>query len=546
MNKYLTLSQPPRLLHQCIYSFREKTPEQVAIHDDDLELTYSELCKQVDSLAKQLQDIGIQPNDRIGVFSQNSIESTLAIFAAMRADGCYVAINPDFPEDKILDIIIDSGCQTVLIEARYQEVFTNLLKNNSVPILKNVITLNKKQEFSQEFIEDVTLKKITLNFYEEWFELTNPAPEKNTPQDLCYIMYTSGTTGKPKGVMLMHKNVVHFANWIAKGFDLEHGLRWAHHSRISFDLSVLDIFGCYFTGGTLYPIKNKGDISFPGSFVEKYKINVWISVPSSLNMMIRSGQMTENSFSSHLKIGFFCGELLNTDIASHWLKTHPEAKLINMYGPTEAAVACTAHQVSKKDLSEKTFNIPIGNTSPTTELLILNKTSDTLCKPEEIGRLMIAGGQVAAGYWNKEDLTKERFVPHTFKHAWYRKMYDTGDLAFYSKEGHLHYVGREDQQVQVMGFRVELTEIESALYQSPLCSELSVIFEPDQQQLILAAVLKDEYDEKLAKKELFKFAKSKLAEHMVPKKTIFYAELPKNINGKIDRKQILMDYLKSK
>ena len=535
-------TRPPHLVHRCVWEVAKHHPEALAIDEGLRQMTYGELALKSDQLALYLKKCGILRGARIGIFAQNSIESTLGIISSLRADACYVPINPDFPDNKIADIFLDAQIEVVLVSASAWLRFQKFQSQRPDLLLQTVVLLDQLNPCN---VNPPSNGTFSLSGPKEWGVLKGSLPQElNTCEDLAYIIYTSGTTGKPKGVMLMHSNVTAFADWINRDYDFRFGDRVSHHNRISFDFSVMDIFACFFAGGVLCPVIDKGEVTFPGNFINRLKINIWISVPSSLNMMMKAGQMTEHAFPS-LKLGFVCGEILRKETAAHWLKTHPTAKLINLYGPTEAAVACTAHTTCLEDANSELNSIPIGLPSPNTEILLVNGDGQVLENSLEVGRLLISGPQVAPGYWRKTELTENLFILHPQKKAWYRKVYDTGDLALRLPDGKLVYIGREDQQVQVMGFRVELTEIEAAYESHPACSEVAVVFDEQRQWLILAISTPEPMDEKQLAKELFSYGKAHLPEHMVPKKYICYENLPKNNNGKVDRKLILKDHQKN-
>ena len=534
----------PRLLHQCLDDVASCNPDAIAIDEGARQISYGALKARADRLAGRLQKNGLRRSDRVGIFALNSIESTVAIFGTLKADGCYVPIHPEFPSGKIADIIEDAGIKTLLLNRASWDPFKNFVLKQEKFIFQMVIMLDPLVDVPNDELEKV---KATCKVFvpcEVWDNHpVHPRSEENISEDLAYIMYTSGTTGRPKGVMLTHKNVIAFCDWVVSDYGFCATDRFSHHNRIGFDFSVMDIFACFFAGGTLCPVINKGDISFPGAFIQRLNISIWISVPSSLNMMVKARQMAPQSFPS-LRMGFVCGEILRKDTAAHWLKTHPHVPLINLYGPTEAAVACTAHSTISKDVVAEWNSIPIGKPSPETEILLLRKDEDELASVGEIGRLMICGTQVAPGYWQKKELTQQCFRNNLYKEAWYRKMYDTGDLALRREDGVLIYIGREDQQVQVMGFRVELTEVEAAYEGFLGCEEVAVVFEAEKHWLILALAVNSKEQEQQILKSFFAHGQAHLSEHMVPKKVIFYPDLPKNSNGKVDRKKILQDFLK--
>jgi non-ribosomal peptide synthetase component F len=301
----------------------------------------------------------------------------------------------------------------------------------------------------------------------------------------------------------------------------------------------MEIFSCFFSGATLCPIIEKGDISFPGAFIERLNISIWISVPSSIGMMIKCGQLVKQAFPS-IRLGFVCGEALTISTAQKWMSCLPQAPLVNLYGPTEATVACTSHITTVDDLSAGYPSIPIGCPATNTQILILKQDSHLLADSGETGRLFITGPQLSPGYWNNTILSSDKFISGINQTDNNTIAYDTGDLAKVLDDGHLIYVGRNDQQVQVMGFRVELSEIEAVFEQNSLCTEVCVVFIKEEQKLVLAYSINTGSDENEISKKLFHFGKKNLPQHMVPKSYQLFDHLPKNTNGKVDRNKILL------
>ena len=232
-------------------------------------------------------------------------------------------------------------------------------------------------------------------------------------------MYTSGTTGSPKGVMLSHRNVKTFVQWGVERYEIGPSDRMSNHSAVSFDLSVFDIFGSFFGGATLCPITEFKHRAFPATFIRDRKITVWFSVPSVLGMMLRTKQLTPNAFPD-LRLALFCGEALATEYANAWIDTHPHVPIVNLYGPTEATIACAHYQLRGK----QSDRVPLGQPCRDSEILVLKQDSDELADVGEIGRLIICGSQLSPGYWRRPDLTDTVFGIHPFKKELRARAYD--------------------------------------------------------------------------------------------------------------------------
>lgn len=504
-----------------------ENPNKIAVDDGEHQLSYKDLNLYSNQLANFLKEHQNTRSQRIGLLLDNSIEAIVGILSTIKADACYVPLMPSMPVNKHIEIIKDADISIILSTNDYLKQISSIKELKSELQFIN-LNLNSEKEEKDLYINS-----------SQWIQSSSSLPiSQNIDEDLIYILYTSGTTGKSKGVMLMHKNINAYLDWGIKTFNYTADDKVSGHPRITFDLSVMDIFASLSVGATYCPITKKGDYSFPGTFIENMGITVWFSVPSILGMLIKSEQLTTCNFEK-LRLCLVCGEALSIDYANQWLKTLPNIPLYNLYGPTEATIACTYHQVTLKDCELK--GVPIGKPTSETEIIILNPEDESICSENQIGKLMICGSQLCAGYNNLKELTQKLFTPNPHKKH-NRLMYETGDLAYKDNEGIIHYVGRTDQQVQVNGYRVELTGIESTLSQYKNINEVSVVFDKEKEILVTAIALIEGKDEKTEKKSIFNYCKDNLAEYMIPKKILFFDVLPKNSNGKIDRKQVLELY----
>jgi amino acid adenylation domain-containing protein len=533
----LTTSKFIGLCFDSILEHCEKTPNAIAIDDGTRVLSYGQLLTDTSQLSSYLQSVNHSRGDRVGLFMGNSLEACVGIISTLRADGCYVPLNPTYPTARIANIIEDSMPKCVFTITQHLEKLLeslNALDNSSV---KDVFVLDGSSEDFENFTNSAARLNINLVSRETIDSADVPeVTTKNIDEDLAYVMYTSGTTGKPKGVMLTHRNIVSFISWASYAFQIKPSDRLSNHSHIGFDLSVFDIFGALCNGATVCPVLSAGDLMAPGKFIKDRKITIWFSVPSVIGMMQRFNQLTPSAFDENLRVAVFCGEALSPEYASLWIETHPDIPMFNLYGPTEATVAVTCHHVGVDTPFDPNTAIPIGKPCRDVEIQIMSLDEDTLVEPGEIGRIMICGAQLASGYWNKPSQTNEVFRVNPIKENYNARMYQTGDLGRLDPEtGVLYCLGREDTQVKVMGFRIELGEIEVVIGRAPNVEEVVVLLVGDEdKRLVAAAATKGEVTED----ELLDHAEKFLPIYMLPKEVVFYDQLPKNSNGKIDRPKI--------
>lgn len=520
------------LLQQSLEYQAEIRPDAIAIDEGARSITYRALRDSMNAIAGALMSLGVRRHDRVVVLLDNGINATSTIVAALRTGGCYVPINPAFPGPRAAAVLDDSEPAAIVTSRAYLSKLSEIVAVATRP-LKTVILM----------VLDAEAGAVPPPLREAFREVLGAPPAATQPlppclaveEDLAYIMYTSGTTGRPKGVMVSHRNVKSFVLWANDEFKLTPADRMSHHSRISFDLSVFDIFGCLFAGATNCPVTEPGDLMFPGKFIRERRLTIWFSVPSVIGTLRKGRQLNPKEYPD-LRLGIFCGEALTADFAEAWTKANPTIPTYNIYGPTEATIACTYFRLTGQATTDSLANVPIGFPCRDTEILILKLDEDVAVGPQEVGRLMICGSQVASGYWRRPDLNEKAFTLNPEKREFGARMYDSGDLAFRDAAGVLHWVARRDQQIKIAGFRVELGEIEAALSKNPLVNEAGVVYLPGDPPSLLAAVaLSGDRPPGDFEEELLDHCARLLPSYMVPTAIHVFAMLPKNANGKIDR-----------
>jgi amino acid adenylation domain-containing protein len=535
------------LLHESVECQAIQRPQQIAIDAGTHSISYADLCDQMHRIAATLQTNGIQNNDRVGLLTGHGIEACVGMLGILRADACYVPLNPVFPAMRLGAVIEDAGIQILVTVKKYTPHLLEIL--SSIKDFQGDALM--LIDASLDDPEGLELKKEFAKYFkvicgaETIAQAGSPSESLAVEDNLAYVMYTSGSTGTPKGVMVTHRNVTSFLRWGIDYFSISSRDRMSGHSDINFDLSVFDIFGSFFSGATLCPVINVGDKSFPGKFIKDREISIWFSVPSVIRTLRNSGQLSPNIFAKHLRWAIFCGEVFLPEYADSWIKSHPTVPLCNLYGPTEATIACTYYKVGDDGFWDPGKPIPIGHPTSATQILILKQQSDEIADDGEIGRLMICGTQVSPGYWGQPELTQNKFTRHPLDLN--SRMYDSSDLAYREGDGVIQFVGRSDSQVKIMGYRVELGEIETIVTRHEAVDEAVAFLMQDEQALLVAAVsLNLEFSGSDYEKDILSHCVKYLPLYMVPKRLLFFSSLPKNSNGKIDRKAIAQfDFLPS-
>ncbi|MBI5164777.1 MAG: amino acid adenylation domain-containing protein [Magnetospirillum sp.] len=523
----------PGLLHEAVELWAEATPTALAVDEYGTTWTYAGLATRMRRLAALLRRLGVGRNDRVCVLMDNCAQAYAGLLGTLAADACFVPLNPAFPALRLADIVGQAVPVAVVTLGEHLDLLADVLGHASVEASPMVIVLDAPDQPHAAATIPPTHLFSAADVAAESDAYVAP---RNREEDLAYILFTSGTTGRPKGVMLPHRAVMSVLRWSLDLWELTPDDRLANHSRLTFDVSMFDIFAGFLAGACVCPIMGAKDLTFPGDFIRSRAITVWCSVPGVIGMMIKSRQLAAGPFDS-LRVALFIGEALPAEWAAEWRRHQPAVPIFNTYGPTEAAIFCTAFNVDVDGPLEPGRPVPIGRPSTDCELFVLKTDSDALAEPGEVGRLMITGSQLAHGYWRNGEITAKAFRPNPFKRDLGTPMYDTGDLAVADAAGVLTWIGRSDSQVKVRGYRVELGEIEVVLRSAPEVHDAVVVVSSSGSELLAAVVAEHGHEDATAER-LQEFLGHQLPAYMVPARFAILADFPRNDNGKVDRKKV--------
>ena len=468
------------LLHTGLTKAAEADPEATAILDGDRAVSYGELERRSNHVARVLLDEGVASGDRVGMYLEKSAEALIGIYGVLKAGAAYVPLDPAAPASRLSAIARDCGIACLLCGAEQATRSSELGVERQIPL------------DSRGPVED-----------------ESPPPVRIAADDLAYILYTSGSTGRPKGVMHSHASGLAFAGWAARQFGLRAQDRLSGHAPLHFDLSIFDVFAASQAGAAVVLI-DRTSAMFPvrlAELIRQARISVWYSVPSALTMLVQRGSLEPRDLPD-LRLVLFAGEVFPAKYLRRLRELLPRARMCNLYGPTETNV-CTWYELpaSAEDVPDP---LPIGRPVDGDQVVIRDE------------QLHVSGATVMTGYWGEPPLAGE---------------YDTGDLAREDGDGNLIFLGRRDDQIKSRGYRIELGDVEAALLAHPKVRECAVLAVPD--ELVtnrLAAVVAG--DDGLAERELAAFAATRVPAYMVPESFSFVDALPRTSTGKVDRQAL--------
>lgn len=479
-----------------------KTPDAPAVTHGETTLSYSEFNRRANQYAHMLRDMGVVPDELVGVYIERSLEMLIAIYAVIKAGGAYVPFEIDAPKERTEFLLDDAG-------VRY--VFSSSSSRNRIPDSSvNVITIDDNNKTVEKYSEENLV-------------------QVNSESDVAYMLYTSGSTGKPKGVMNEHRGIVNRLFWMQDAFSLTSSDIVLQKTPITFDVSVWELFWPLQVGSKLVicePDAHKDAVELI-DIIRRQQVTTLHFVPSMLQLFT---EVPDFAQCDSLKKIICSGEALPRTLQDRVFSQMDSVELHNLYGPTEAAIDVTWWQCDKNSALS---TVPIGKAISNTQIHILSEWF-TPVPVGAIGELHIAGVQVARGYKNRQQLTEDRFVENPFDSAF--KMYRSGDLARFMPDGNIEYIGRKDFQVKLRGQRIELGEIEQTLRSDSSVSEaiVTVTTDPAGEQVLVAYLTGN----RVLTNNLKSICESTLSPHMVPDFWVVLNNFPLNSSGKVDRKKL--------
>lgn len=500
----------------------EHRPHHAALHVKKHTYSYAEAADIARRWAARLVDIAEGLPRRVGVFASRSETSYLGVLASLMAGATFVPLNPKFPLERTRAMIEQGDLDAVLVD------------NEALPQLPAVLRdLPGHLAILAPATEGQSLASLVPGPVFGRAELMQTAPLQALPEvgsdDIAYLLFTSGSTGAPKGVPITYGNVRAFLDHNLERYQLTPADRLSQTFDQTFDLSIFDLFMAWESGAcvcSMEPI----ELLAPFRFLEQQQITVWFSVPSVAALLLKRGALIPGRMPG-LRWSLFCGEALPRATAEAWQAAAPHAVLENLYGPTELTIACAAYRWHPEQSPQECVQdlVPIGEVYPGLAHLVVDETLREVAAGD-VGELCVAGAQTSPGYWHAPELTASRFFERIAPDGTARRYYRTGDLVRRAPN-YYAYLGRQDQQVKLGGYRIELGEIEAILRRAGCVEAVALLWPNEHQAESIIAVVSGSVDVA----QVSAVAGQYLPNYMVPRSIQVVEEMPLNANGKVDR-----------
>lgn len=509
----------------------QRHPDAVAVRFRNRSISYVELDELSGALAATLAGAGIGTGDRVGIWLTKSIEAVVAVHAVLKLGAAYVPVDPIAPIRRATYILSDCRVRALVTTREHHALLDDATQwglGLSLVVLADC-----------HVAPSPTRLISCLGWAEAMTAVSRPDAGRLTapqPDDLAYILYTSGSTGAPKGVMLSHRNGRVFVDWALRRFGVTGDDRVASHAPFHFDLSIFDVFATAGVGARLVLVpENRQSLGQAlNRFVIDEDISIWYSVPNVLVRMLTAANGSLLATSS-LRVVLFAGEVFPIKHLQHLRRAVPGADLYNLYGPTETNV-CTFHQVGDDDVGlEQTQPLPIGRGCGYATTVLIDEAGEVIDGIGAEGELCIGGDSVMLGYWGDPDKTRQRLVPRPGDGCG-ALAYRTGDIVRRDARGDLVFIGRRDHMVKIRGHRIELGEIETVLLGHSDVLEAAVVAVPEaDESLRLEGCVISRAGSQPTETDLRRHCLEALPRYMLPERIHVLESLPMTSTGKIDR-----------
>ncbi|HEX7953140.1 MAG TPA: amino acid adenylation domain-containing protein [Burkholderiales bacterium] len=516
------------LLQHAVTAQAQVRSDAIAISFGSARMTYAALEENSNRLARLLKDAGCRRGDRIGLLMPKMPVAIVAMLGVLKADAIYVPLDPAGPDTRLARMLAISDCRCILAAGHAGQMLNGSLAIASLAARPMIGWLDSAISPRPELRPTFTSRDLSAH------SASLPG-SVNRGRDVAHILFTSGSTGLPKGVMITHDNVLHFIRWAGAYFGIDATDRHSQHPPLQFDLSTFDIFGTLSAGAQLHLVPPNMNLvpHMLAQFIRNAQLTQWFSVPSVLNLMAQFDLVRQNDFPALRRL-LFAGEVLPTATLIYLMRRLPHVQFTNLYGPTETTIASSFYTVPQCPADERR-PIPIGRACDGEELLILDDAMQPVAQGQP-GDLYIRGAGLSPGYWRDPEKTRGVFVPYPGATDPQDMMYKTGDIASRGADGLVYYHGRADMQIKSRGYRIELGEIELSLHAlAELRDSAVVAVQSDGFEGWLICCAYVAADNEVSPEGLRTRLAKALPAYMLPARWMRVDVLPKNANGKVDR-----------
>lgn len=520
------------LLQQWVTEQAERRPDATALVLDGIHLTYGQLEASSNQLARTLKAAGCKRGDRVCFLLPKSPVAIVSLLGILKADCIYIPIDPSSPAPRVAKMIASGEPRVILAGSRAASLLDGLLSDEGPRRSIAVGWMEAERAGGEHFHPAFALEDVQT-------APTSLLDSRNNSADPAHILFTSGSTGTPKGVVITHASVIHFVRWATRYFGLGPTDRTSGHPPLHFDLSTFDVFGTFAAGAQLHLVPPELNLlpNALADFIRASELTQWFSVPSLLSYMAKFDVVKVHDF-PRLRRLLWCGEVFPTPALRYWMTRLPHVTFTNLYGPTEATIASSYYTVPHCPEDDR-VPIPIGTPCEGEELLVLDEALRPV-SPGEVGQLYIRGVGLSPGYWRDPEKTRAVFLPNRFSSDPDDRIYRTGDLGTIADDGLVHFLGRADSQIKSRGYRIELGEIEVALNAMSCLRECAVVAVPTDgfEGAAICCAYAPCPGASVSPTALRKELSKVLPGPMLPSRWRAFERLPRNANGKFDRRQL--------
>lgn len=500
-----------------ILEFLEKNAvdfkDKAAFIDSEKYVTYGELLELSKRIGTAVSKVNFR-NRPVVIYMDKSVRILSSMFGITYSGNFYVVVDSEMPIDRINKILTTLNPVAIITDEKYLDNASKLDFSGKIYIYNEAV----KTDIDDEALDIIRKRQVDT--------------------DPLYALFTSGSTGMPKGAVVSHKSVIAYSQWSVETFDINSETVFANQTPFYFSMSVTDIYSTLRTGASLVIIP-KIYFSFPMKLVEllnEYKVNTIYWVPSAISI-VANLKLFKYAKPQYLKKVLFAGEVMPTKQLNYWINNlENDVLFANLYGPTETTDICTYYVVNRTLRDDEP--LPIGNHCNNCDVFIVKDNGEE-AKPGEEGELYARGSFLAEGYYNNPEKTAQAFVQNPLNPYYPETVYKTGDIVRENELGEIMYITRKDFQIKHMGYRIELGEVETAASSMEKIEECATLYDTDSDKIVLVYQGK-KFDEV----DLIKYLETKLPAYSMPNKYIKLKQMPHNQNGKIDRlhlKSIIKD-----